>query len=372
MMKPKICFVSMPIYPLLENSESSRFCGGAELHQLLIGSELAARGYPISYVTLDHGQGPECQLGPFRVLGAYRPGAGLPMLKFYYPRWGGIMKALQRANADVYYMRGAGFLLGPIVMYARRNGKRVVFAGASDTDFDPKARHFRFARDRFLYWWGLRRTDAVVTQNQHQAACAKKLLGVKTQVIHNALPTHAKELSKQEDVLWVGNIRPKKMPERFVDLAAAFPEHSFVMVGGIADESRYPEGPSTTSGLPAHSLPNCKYTGYLAPAEVEDRYARARVLVNTSDVEGFPNTFLHAWSWGVPVITYVDPDSIVEKNRLGWVVSSPDEMSTVLARVLDGTLQASPERIAAFFRAECMTEHQVDRYESVFAEFSGP
>ena len=56
MKKPSVCFVSMPIYPLLADSEASRFCGGAELQQLLIGRELAARGYPVSYVTLDHGQ----------------------------------------------------------------------------------------------------------------------------------------------------------------------------------------------------------------------------------------------------------------------------------------------------------------------------
>jgi glycosyltransferase involved in cell wall biosynthesis len=368
MLKPSICFVSLPIYHLLADSGSSRFCGGAELQQLLIARELAERGYPVSFVTLDHGQGQDVQIGPFRVLGAFQPKAGLPLIRFYYPRLSGIVRALRRADADIYYIRGAAFELAPLVVHARQTGKHVLFAGASNTDFDPKARHFRYHRDKVLYWWGVRRTDGIIAQNKHQAACVFKHLGKEAPIIHNALPEGAVEQSQGETVLWVGNIRPEKFPGRIVDLAETFPDQPFVVVGGVADKSQYPFGILASSGTEMCSLPNLEYTGYLPPDLVEDHYAKAKVLVNTSNVEGFPNTFLHAWSRGVPVLTFVDPDDIVKNNKLGWVVTSEDEMKSVLAGILKGEFTVSSERIYEYFRAECMTKGQVDRYESVIAE----
>lgn len=365
--KPSICFVSIPIYHLLEDSADSKFCGGAELQQFLIGKELAARGYSVTFITSDLGPKSEQNLGPFRVLGAFKPHSGLPILRFFHPRWTGISNALRRANSDIYYMRGAGFILFPIVMHAKLTGKRVVFAGASDADFNPKSRKIQYARDRFLYWMGLRSVDAVVAQNQTQAKRSKDILGKNAVVIHNGLPDSPNRISHSKDVLWVGNIRPVKSPERFVDLAEIFPEQPFVMVGGILGRKPYPLGPTTSEGIPTDSLSNIQYTGYLPPSEVDHFYGRARILVNTSDEEGFPNTFLHAWSWGVPVLSFVDPDSIIEKNNLGWIAQTPEEMKQILKQFLDGELEYSPQRIAEFFKSECTTNHQVDSYESVFA-----
>ena len=46
--------------------------------------------------------------------------------------------------------------------------------------------------------------------------------------------------------------------------------------------------------------------------------ANAALLLSTSDAEGFPNTFVQAWSSGTPVISLeVDPDHIIERAGLG-------------------------------------------------------
>lgn len=367
MAKPSICFVSMSIYPLLVDFNNSGFCAGAEIQQYFIARELAARGYTVSFVTRCHGKEKDQQLGPFRVLHAYRLGEGLRLVRFIHPAMTGTWRALKRADADIYYLRGAGPEMFPIARFARSAGRKVIFAGASDANFDPRSRKLRLARDRFLYWQGLRLVDGVIAQNREQDRLAREVLGVESTIVHNALPEAPTTLSTAEEVLWVGNLRPYKFPERFVDLVAENPDQRFVMIGRIVGEGRLPDGPVTSTGAPGSALPNFAYTGYLPPAEVDPYYARARVLVNTSDVEGFPNTFLHAWSWGVPVLTFVDPDSLVAENKLGWVVQNQEEMQAVLKKILSGELRYSPEHIAVFFRENFMTGRQVDEYESAFA-----
>ena len=54
--------------------------------------------------------------------------------------------------------------------------------------------------------------------------------------------------------------------------------------------------------------------------DVSAFYSRARVLVNTSDVEGFPNTYLQAWASGTPVVAFFDPDGVIAREGLGATV----------------------------------------------------
>ena len=49
-------------------------------------------------------------------------------------------------------------------------------------------------------------------------------------------------------------------------------------------------------------------------------FAQAFVFVSTSLFEGFPNTFLQAGKYGVPILSYqVDPDDFIERNNCGIV-----------------------------------------------------
>jgi glycosyltransferase involved in cell wall biosynthesis len=55
---------------------------------------------------------------------------------------------------------------------------------------------------------------------------------------------------------------------------------------------------------------------------MERWFDRATLVLNTSVVEGFPNSFLQAWIRGLPVISAgVDPDGIISKYGLGAVVA---------------------------------------------------
>src|SRR5205807_8919507 len=83
----------------------------------------------------------------------------------------------------------------------------------------------------------------------------------------------------------------------------------------------------------ASRRPNLGFHGRLSYHDTNALYARARLLVNTSEVEGFPNTYLQAWINGVPVSSYLDPDGVIGRNGLGAKVESPLRMRAEVLRL---------------------------------------
>ena len=129
----------------------------------------------------------------------------------------------------------------------------------------------------------------------------------------------------EHDAVWVAHFRPMKHLERFLDLAEALPDLRFALVGDFVDE-----GAEQRAMLQPRieALPNVRWLGRLAAAQTRDVVSRSGVLLNTSDHEGFPNTFLEAWSLGVPVVSLsVDPGGVVADKGLGRVSGTVDRMS---------------------------------------------
>jgi glycosyltransferase involved in cell wall biosynthesis len=70
-------------------------------------------------------------------------------------------------------------------------------------------------------------------------------------------------------------------------------------------------------------------------ADTGKLFDRARIFLNTSSIEGFPNTFLQAWIRAVPVVSFFDPDGLVNRLQLGRIASSLDDMREAIRGLLD-------------------------------------
>jgi glycosyltransferase involved in cell wall biosynthesis len=103
-------------------------------------------------------------------------------------------------------------------------------------------------------------------------------------------------------------------------------------------------------------------------------YERAAALVCTSSVEGFPNTFVEAWSRGLPVISTFDPDGVIARGGLGLVARDSAGLGESLERILN-----SPElwhTMVRNARMHYLSEHTpqviIPRFQKLFDDLMVP
>jgi glycosyltransferase involved in cell wall biosynthesis len=332
--RPRVCFVAPNFWPVFSGDPSIQFAGGAEVQQNLLTRMMARHGYEVSVICQDFGQPADLVHDGVRVVHSYRPEAGLPVLRFFHPRMTGIWKAMQLVNADIYYVRSAGMVLSVVAAFCRRHGKKSIYAGASDSDFTPGKQLIEYARDRWLFERGLAMADAIVVQNEEQKRLCANHYHRNSVLIPSVYTRPAPTgTSNPDSVLWVAVMRRTKRPELFLEMASHLPQRRFVMIGGPAGTSIADHQYFETIRSIASTLPNVEFLGFLPQAKVETWFDRAHVVVNTSVVEGVPNTFLQSWARGVPTIAFVDTGAKLNGASLYPVVNDAAEGAATIERM---------------------------------------
>jgi glycosyltransferase involved in cell wall biosynthesis len=333
--RPSLCFVAPKAYPALSGREDVSHVGGAERQQVLLAEQLLRRGYRVSFVVLDHGQPDAEEIRGIRVFKCYRADVGIHGFRFFHPRLTGLWSAMKRADADIYYQRGAEGETGLVSHWCRRHARGFIFAVAHDTNC-IRVTPFLTCAERLLFHYGLRRADAIISQTFQQQRMLREAFGLASTVIRScspwppcakepAKPTNHGELADR--VLWVGRLSGEKRSEWLIRLATDLPECRFDVVGQCNTSSKYGQ----TLARQIMSMPNIRWHGYVAHAKMRALYRVCRVLLCTSESEGFPNVFLEAWSCAKPVLTTVDPDDVVATLQLGRVATDYITMKEHLA-----------------------------------------
>lgn len=222
---------------------------------------------------------------------------------------------LVKLHPDVIIYRGCDRNVAPLALLSHIFGCKFIYFCASDTDFEPGKEIIPNERDRKIFRYGMRHVKYVVVQNNKQETLLQKNYGTKKYcIIPNIWIKKGKEenASKDIDFIWVSRIVGLKRPEWFINLAQDYPQYNFVMIGGSCDEVLMHQCAERAS-----KVNNLKILGEKQFEEVNQYVAKAKCLVCTSEFEGFPNTFLQAWSNGIPVISTVDPSNLITTKNLG-------------------------------------------------------
>ena len=358
---PHICFLAPNAYPILAGDSGVKFAGGAELQQVILARELANRGYRVSMICLDVGQDKRVEVDGIVVYRAFRQEAGLPIVRFISPRLSSIWRCMNAANADIYYHRAASMLTGAMAAFCRWKGKKSIFAVAGE----PK---IRFARDRWLYMYGLKHVDCIAVQTINQLEDIRGTVNRESVLIPNLYQGNVQEANNTSNVvLWVGTIRQVKRPDIMLDLAAALPDLRFRMIGGQSGADRQF---FDSIDQRAKAIDNLEFVGFVPYDEIGRYFDDATLFVNTSDSEGFPNTFLQSWARSVPTVSFIDSGAKNEGQEIGCVVDSVESMADKVSYLManDREREEIGRQSASYVREHHHLDRILEIYETQFAK----
>jgi glycosyltransferase involved in cell wall biosynthesis len=372
MRKPRVCFVSesKATYGLLTGGDMSNTVGGAEVQQTLLAPALQKLGYSVVFLVPDLGQPDEVVtdqgITVIKTREQYKSSTGA---RRYMQDVGLLFRAMRRADADIYYQMTSATITGIIALYCRLKRKPFVFSIASNMDLDGTTRRQLKPLYHKLYWYGLTRATAIVVQTEDQMRLLKENVGRDGVLILSTFsaPDESEQQEERRYVLWVGSFRDVRRPEMFIELASRLPQYEFVMVGGpwTSQESVFDEMKAR-----AERVPNVHLTGGVPYREVGKYFAGAKVFVNTSSMEGFPNTYMQAWCRGVPVIATFDADTLISRYGLGKSCANLDELTAGVESFMedDALRGAIGEAAARYVREHHGVEAIAAQFDKLFTQ----
>lgn len=295
--------------------------GGAEFQAYLIGKELAKRGHDVHYVAY--------QSEPRETI--TDDGISVHKLDCDYDPPNvpaSVLSTIRNIDPDYVYLRNFQdvFMLEPLG--ERINGE-VIFNISHDHQclrlpddwraLVTKSNLSEWIRNpsTLLQRRHLKKADYMFVQTSKQQRLLRENYGLTSTLIGNGHPIPEGTIRKDEPpvVLWLASLKPWKRPEKFVRIAEQCTDLDcqFEIIGRPSNDETHTEVQRAVSGLT-----NIKYKGSCTIAESNAHVGRASVFVNTSESEGFPNTFIQSWLRRTPVLSLeVDPDGILSSNPVG-------------------------------------------------------
>jgi glycosyltransferase involved in cell wall biosynthesis len=303
----KVCFIAPKTYPIFNPAVGDYF-GGANVDLYYLSTEITKdQHFESSFIVADYSQQDGEVIEGVKLFKAldFSKGALSGMTRTW--------QALNRADADIYMMKCASAGVALVTLFCKLHKRKFIYRLASALESDGTYIKQNLVVGR-LFAWSLRKAAMVFAQNAVDAENLKRTTGIEATVIPNGHRIPAMEKHKRDTILWVGRDVAIKNPERFLELAKALPNEHFTIVCQTPNNDRH----YAELIAKAATTPNLQFIRHVPFNQIDAYFQRAKVLVNTSDSEGFPNTFIQACKAGTAILSFnVNPDGFLDTHGCG-------------------------------------------------------
>ena len=231
----------------------------------------------------------------------------------YFKRIVKFHKALRSIGPNVVIQRGLTRISTLLALYCIFYSINYVFMFAHDRE--ARGRFQRSNRFNHLYPLLLFWARYLVVQNDFQQGSIPEIFKKKTFKIPSGYEIEKDFSFEKKGVLWVSRLEPWKRPELCIELAMKNPDVPFTMIAPI-DPNDVEYGESIHKM--AKNIRNIQFIDFVCFADIDKYFRSARVFLNTSEEEGFPNTFIQACKNRTPIVSLnVNPDGFISKFSTG-------------------------------------------------------
>ncbi len=316
--------------------------GGAQYQiKCLIEEALKHKEYDITYVSRNYDR--SYQPRGYKIVPLAAESDKRRGLVRFISDYRNLKRIMATLKPDIVYQRVGCSLTGSATYLSRKAGFKLIWHVASEADVTP----FRFQPSRYLLSnfiekkmmeYGARHAADIVVQTQDQARMlAKHYQRTHYTLIPNFHPAPKEQISKSKPVkvVWLANLKPLKQPEYFIQLARDLADETdarFIIIGAMQGSREW------TQKLleDMERLANIDYLGPQSQERVNQILATSHILVNTSQYEGFSNTFIQAWMRQMPVVSLsVNPDGVFDNHPVGFHAKTAENLTKTVKMLID-------------------------------------
>lgn len=314
----RVCFIAPKAYPLF-NPDVKKVFGGAEVDLYFLATELAKdENFAVSFITADYGQEDIETIDNVRII------KSVDFNKNSLVGATRVWQAMHAADSQIYFQEAVSWGTFLVALFCSLHKRKFVYRTANQGECDGTFLKGQRLLNR-AFSWSLHKAGSVIVQNEIDKENLQASIGITSMVIPNGQRLAESGHKQRDTVLWVGRSTHLKRPELFIKLAENFPDEKFTM---ICQEAT---GDESYKALLAEAkeVDNLQFIEAVPFAEISNYFQQAKVFVNTSDSEGFPNTFIHACNCATPILSLkVNPDDFINKHNCG--MSCDDDWQRML------------------------------------------
>lgn len=221
-------------------------------------------------------------------------------------------KNISTERPDVLIQHGLTLFSCLLSLYCKLYKIKFVFMFAHDVEV--QGRYQSSKKKCALFQILINTATVLITQNKYQQDFLFKEKGRNSILIRMGFTTPELGNSLKESILWVARCESWKQPELYIDLARKFPAEKFIMISPKVVEKYFEEIKSK-----AEKVPNLTFIDFAQFGKTWEYFKKAKIFVNTSVLEGFPQTFVQAVMCGTPIISLnANPDNFITENECGF------------------------------------------------------
>ena len=322
--KKTICFIAPKAYPLF-NPACDKVFGGAEVDLYYLATEFAKDlEYKVKFIVADYGQ-PDQEIIENTTL--------IKSLSFSKNIISDVIKiwnAMKKADCCYYFIKTTSMGTFLAALFCKLHKRAFIYRSAHSTHCDGSWIKKHPLKSIF-YKWAVKNAKYIFTQNQSDSIALKNSLQADSISLPNGHRIKADSQTQKEYILWTGRSANFKQPEIFLKLAQANPQHKFVMICQKAtNDSIYSKLKDK-----ADTIENLTFVPRVPFHEINSYFSKAKVFVNTSTAEGYPNTFIQACLNATPILSLnVNPDMFLDKYNCGICTNNESGLSESLELIL--------------------------------------